>query len=224
MENNARFDVFSTVGHGLLLSVLALILGLCWAGYLAVNHEQLHGEFEKQEAAMRSAQIHHTVPDMLGMISDYALPRAEAHGNEPHPSEQGAHADHQDAHQQHSHSGSLATDAMQRLMRGHIHWMGVGVLSAIMLLIVAFTSLKMCWKKLLGWTFGIGAVTYPLSWILMGFRTVILGPEGAEASVLWLFGPAVALLLGSLLVLFAALFIEETGLKDKGLFSWAFAD
>lgn len=64
-------------------------------------------------------------------------------------------------------AGHLTTDAMERLLRGHIHWMGSGILSVVMLLIITLTSLKPYWKKLLGWTFGIGAVAYPASWILM---------------------------------------------------------
>jgi ABC-type antimicrobial peptide transport system permease subunit len=56
----------------------------------------------------------------------------------------------------------------------------------------------------------------------MGFRTVEFGPQGAEASVLWLFGPAVGLLIGSLIALFAVMALESVGLKEKPLFAWAF--
>jgi len=91
-----------------------------------------------------------------------------------------------------------------------------------MLILVAMTALKSCWKKIFGWTFGLGALLYPPAWILMGFRTVELGPQGAEASVLWLFGPAVGLLIGSLIALFAVMAMESTGLKEKPLFAWAF--
>jgi len=73
-----------------------------------------------------------------------------------------------------------------------------------------------------GWTFGLGALLYPLAWILRGFCTVELGLQGAEASVLWLFGPAVGLLVGSLIALFAVMALESVGLKDKPLFAWAY--
>jgi hypothetical protein len=116
---------------------------------------------------------------------------------------------------QHSHSGSLAKDAMQRLLRGHIHFMGIGVLAAVLLLITAFTSLKTCWKKVLGWTFGLGALAYPPAWILMGYRTVELGPKAAEASVMWLFGPAVGLLLASMSALFVVLLLEAVGMQHR---------
>lgn len=56
----------------------------------------------------------------------------------------------------------------------------------------------------------------------MGFRTVELGPEAAEASIMWLFGPAVGLLIGSMIALLVVLLLEQLGLKNKSLFSWAF--
>jgi len=113
-------------------------------------------------------------------------------------------------------------DAMQRLLRGHIHFMGIGTLVAVLILIVAFTSLKPGWKKLLGWTFGIGALAYPPAWIMMGLRTVEMGPEASEASVMWLFGPAVVLLLASMLVLFGVLLLEMTKLNKNTFFRFLF--
>jgi len=228
MLNHSHLNVITPVRHGLIMAVLALICGVLWAGYLAMNHEQLHGGFEKQEAAHESAQAEQAGPDTATIILDAAIPRAEAHGGEPHTSAQAGHAEHGQVspmpttaqehrrhegkmhlpHREHTHSGSLAMDAMQRLLRGHIHWMGLGILSAALLLIVAFTSLKPCWKKLLGWTFGIGTLAYPPAWILMGFRTVELGPQAAEASVMWLFGPAAGLLLASMVAVFGILATE----------------
>ena len=100
--------------------------------------------------------------------------------------------------------------------------MGIGMLVIILMIVVASTHLKNTWKTVFGWTFGLGALMYPPAWILMGFRTVELGPQGAEASVMWLFGPAVGLLIGSLIALFAVMVIECIGLKRTRLFSWAF--
>ncbi|MDX8408459.1 MAG: hypothetical protein R8J84_00230 [Mariprofundales bacterium] len=213
------------VHHGIGLAVLALILGALWAAYMATHHEQLHGGFEKQEAAQKETSMQQM--DMKGMslgsVSNLMVPSAHAHGGEAHGAG-GGHADEEAAAggHQHSHSGSLAMDAMQRLLRGHIHFMGIGMLAIVMLILVASTALKGCWKKVFGWTFGLGALLYPPAWILMGFRTVELGPQAAEASVLWLFGPAVALLIGSLIALFSVLAIECLGLKKSPLFSWAF--
>ena len=209
---NSLGDALSHVYHGLAMALLALIMGGLWAAYMATHHEQLHGSFEQQEQlATQAAGKHHMQDlDMSGLELGHA-----------HAAEASAHEHHAGA-AQHSHSGSLATDAMQRLLRGHIHFMGIGILAIVMLILVASTALQSGWKKVFGWSFGLGALLYPPAWILMGFRTVELGPEAAEASVLWLFGPAVGLLLGSLLALLLVMLLEYTGLKERSWLAWAF--
>ncbi len=195
---NSLRETMQPVRHGMAMALLALILGALWAVYIATHHEQLHGGFEQQESAIKQAEMqrHMQEMDMSGMALGHA--------------------------HQHSHSGSLAGDAMQRLLRGHIHFMGIGILVITMLLLVAATRLKACWKGLFGWTFGLGALLYPPAWILMGFRTVTLGPEGAEGSVLWLFGPAVGLLIGSLIALLLVMLVDYAGLNKRSLVAWAF--
>jgi len=209
------------VRHGLLMASLALLLGVFWAAYLATHHEQLHSGFEAKESAIQKKEMFNQMQDMRmdGMSLDH-MHAPETTTSKHNHGEVGASG--AATHKMHSHSGSLAGDAMQRLLRGHIHFMGVGLLAMIMLILVAFSTLKPCWKKLFGWTFGLGALLYPPAWILMGLRTVELGPQAAEASVLWLFGPAVGLLLGSLLMILAVMIVEWSGLKKKPLFSWAF--
>jgi len=225
-------QVISTVRHGLILGIVALMMGGLWAVYMATNHETLHGAFEKQQEAIQQQQTQKMMQDMTmdGMDAMGEAEMGHTHGSEmPANHHESAPDMHQEggghahgANKQHSHSGSLAKDAMQRLLRGHIHAMGLGVLVCVLLLIVAFTSLKDVWKKVFGLTFGLGAVLYPPAWVIMGFRTVELGPEAAEASIMWLFGPAVALLIGSMAALLVVLLLEQFGLKDKSLFSWAF--
>jgi len=217
---NALGKVLAPVYHGIAMGVLALILGALWAAYMATHHEKLHGGFEKQEAAKQHAMIQqrkHT-ETALAMLSEVVVPSALAHGDHEHGSAKGG----EEAHHQHSHTGSLAMDAMQRLLRGHIHFMGIGLLAIVSLILVAATSLKDRWKGVLGWTFGLGTLLYPPAWILMGFRTVQMGPEVAETSVMWLFGPAVALLIGSLIALFVVLLLEWMDLNNSKLFAWAF--
>ncbi len=211
------------VYHGLAMALLALILGTLWAAYIATHHEQLHGGFEAQEAQLKQVQIQHLMQELnmdhLSSVHDQSV-EAES-GHHHGVSQTGGESNHAAGHQ-HSHSGSLAMDAMQRLLRGHIHFMGIGTLVAVLILIVAFTSLKPGWKKLLGWTFGIGALAYPPAWIMMGLRTVEMGPEASEASVMWLFGPAVVLLLASMLVLFGVLLLEMTKLNKNTFFRFLF--
>jgi hypothetical protein len=180
------------------MAVVAMIFGALWAGFLATQHASLHTKFEQQQ-----------------LVTEHADHTSHTHDNTAH-----MHA----TASQHSHSGNLATDAMQRLLRGHIHFMGLGVLTASLLLVTAFTSLRPCWKSALGWSFGISALAYPPAWILMGFRTVALGPEAAEASVMWLFAPAVGLILLSMGILLAALIIEWFGWQDQRWLSYLFSN
>jgi len=225
---NELKNILSPVHHGIAMGMLALIFGALWAAYIATHHESLHGGFEAQEAKVQQAQMKHLMKDlnMDGMSMENMPHSHSASTPENHQhDEAAAHSGHNHSHEaghQHSHSGSLAMDAMQRLLRGHIHFMGIGMLVIIVLVVVASTRLKDTWKKVFGWTFGLGALMYPPAWILMGFRTVELGPQGAEASVMWLFGPAVALLIGSLIALFCVLALECLGLSKTKIFSWAF--
>lgn len=220
MKNNT----ISTVRHGLIMAVAALFCGALWAAYTATHHEQLHAAFEAEEEKLQQAQMKHLMEDI--QMDSITLNQSTNHSHaadtpaDSHNHDAASHA----TGSQHSHSGSLAKDAMQRLLRGHIHFMGIGILAAVLLLITAFTSLKSDWKKVLGWTFGLGALTYPPAWILMGFRTVELGPQAAETSIMWLFGPAVGLLLASMSALFIVLVLEAIDLQHrvpilKGLFS-----
>lgn len=210
------------IRHGLVLALLAMIFGALWAGYLATHHELLHSGFEQQQTDQQQAEMQALAAEMsMDDVAMEAMPSSpvtkqvanpEAHAHPP-STPQHEH-DHAAAHQ-HSHTGSLAGDAMQRLLRGHIHFMGLGLVVAVLLLITAFTGLKSCYKKLLGWSFSIGALAYPPAWIIMGFRTVEMGPEAAEASIMWLFAPAVALLLASMGFLLLTLFAEWSGLSRK---------
>lgn len=193
--------MISSVRHGLVMAVIAMIFGALWAGFLATQHVRLHTEFEQQQQ-MATGQADHTSHSHDKVVQKHAT------------------TSHQHSH----HSGDLATDAMQRLLRGHIHFMGLGVLTASLLLVTAFTSLRPCWKRALGWSFGIGTLAYPPAWILMGFRTVTLGAEAAEASVMWLFAPAVGLILLSMSVLLAVLMIEWFGWQEKRWISCLFSE
>lgn len=220
---NSLKEALKPVHHGFGMAVLALILGALWAAYMGTHHEQLHSAFEAQEEKGQQAQMNHLMKDMS--MDSMQMEDAANHNHSsamPDGHQDGHDAASHATGDQHSHSGSLAKDAMQRLLRGHIHFMGIGILSIVMLILVASTSLEVLWKKTFGWTFGLGSLLYPPAWILMGFRTVELGPQAAEASVLWLFGPAVGLLIGSLVALFAVMAVECIGLKNSAVFAWAF--
>ena len=57
-------QVISTVRHGLILGVAALIMGALWAAYMATHHEKLHGAFEQQQEAIQQQQTQKMMKDM----------------------------------------------------------------------------------------------------------------------------------------------------------------
>lgn len=223
-------SIINPVRHGLIMAVTALIFGALWAAYMATNHEQLHSTFEAQEEKFQQVQMQHLMEDLSADAPNATVEDPPMGEGQDAPDHSHGSAAHEHGHdtvagstdEQHAHSGSLAQDAMQRLLRGHIHFMGIGTLAAVLLLITVFTSLKPCWKKTLGWTFGLGVLAYPPAWILMGLRTVELGPAAAEASVMWLFAPAVGLLLGSMFALLIVLLIEMMTWQDRRAFRMLF--
>ena len=217
---NLLRESLQPVSHGLAMGLIALIFGALWAAYMASHHERLHGAFESQEARNNQDEIEFqtTGMDKTELILEaHASTGESVDGHSHHDA-----TDHSRSGKQHTHSGSLAGDAMQRLLRGHIHFMGIGLLTIIALLIVASTALRTVWKKAFGWSLGLGALLYPPAWILMGFRTVELGLESAEESVLWLFGPAAGMIIGSLIALILVLTIEFLHLRRHFGFMWLF--
>jgi len=80
-----------------------------------------------------------------------------------------------------------------RLRRGHVHSMGLGLVTIVISLVLAFTSAADKIKTIAPVLAGLGGIIYPFAWIVMGYRTPSLGPNAAEASVMMIAGPGVAL-------------------------------
>ncbi|MBI2400401.1 MAG: hypothetical protein HYV23_05000 [Deltaproteobacteria bacterium] len=101
----------------------------------------------------------------------------------------------------HHGSPEMAT-AHGRLAKGHVHAMGLGILTIAVSMLLAFVPASPRAKTFAAACVGTGGLFYPLSWILMGMRTTALGSTGAEASVLPMVGLSVILVgLGLLLAL-----------------------
>ena len=96
------------------------------------------------------------------------------------------------------HNDPLSELAHLRLMRGHVHWMGLGLVTlavSAILVLIGGSAILLRTSSLLT---GLGSVLYPISWILMGLRTSKVGPALAEASVSVIVGPALILVLGGI--------------------------
>jgi len=209
-------------GIGLLMGLLCLLFGILWAVYLTVNHESIHRQFE---AAARTALEEKFVINQGGHEEhggghgQNAQPAQDEHSAQMHEGHQ-----HGDAHvastgenelaklkeelaarasADHEHGGPVMETAHERLTRGHLHAMGLGVLTISVSLLLAFLPASGRAKTLAAACLGTGSFFYPLAWIVMGFRTTALGEAGAQASVFPMAAFSIALVSAGLLITLA---------------------
>lgn len=199
---------------GAFLGTLCVLFGISWAIYLVVNHDGIHKRLEQgmkaREAAMAPALVDkpasktHLHED--GAVHEH-VSQPKTHHGEDQPEEAHGHnalsggKDNDDGHKH--HSGNLPEEAHKRLARGHAHWMGLGILAICLSLMLAFLDAPLRVKTIGSAMTGIGAIVYPVSWIVMGFKTTALGIEGAQEAALPFVALSVPLvLLGLIICLF----------------------
>jgi hypothetical protein len=206
------------VRAGLILGVIGLLFGIAWAIYIAAFHEQIHRDLSSRAGVTLAsgpgifgvglAEAHTDARD--GVRAEAAREPAhqdaaeEPHGHgddaaeEPHghgddaAEEPHGHMDDA-AEEPHGHGDDAAEEAHERLARGHLHAMGLGLVTLVVSLVLAFISAPLMAKTIASACLGVGGLFYPLSWIIMGYRTVAIGAEAAEKSVLPIVGPSVLL-------------------------------
>lgn len=101
------------------------------------------------------------------------------------------------------HGSPEMAEAHERLTKGHVHAMGLGILSIAVSMLLALVPASPRSKTFAAACVGTGGIFYPLAWILMGMRTTALGSAGAEASVLPMVGLSVILIGLGLVLAFA---------------------
>ena len=139
-------------------------------------------------------------------VSPTANEDSHQHAEEGKPQQKGEHmqmmgeGEHmmqtgEDEHQHNEgmHDSPIIDLSHKRLTRGHLHAMGLGLVTIAISFILAFTSAPEKIKTAASILTGLGGLIYPFAWIVMGYRTPNLGPAGAEASVTVIAGPGVAL-------------------------------
>ncbi|MEK6692753.1 MAG: hypothetical protein AABY44_04925 [Nitrospirota bacterium] len=169
------------VRYGIMIGLVCFILGIGWAFWLTLGHDRIHETLQKRMP--RTLQI---VPESM-------------HGEgRDHKKEEGAFkispAGEHKEHFKGKYDNPLMELSHRRLTRGHIHAMGLGIITIVISLILAFTSATYRIKTIASLLSGIGGIIYPFAWVVMGYRTPALGPDGAEASVTTIAGPGVALM------------------------------
>jgi len=192
-------EVIRPVRFGILIGLLAFIFGIGWAFWLVVGHERIHQSLDARAAVAAEKGVHeviHSEPENGHEHPDEGMVRRG------HAHEEGDHHGMGEMNMggmTSAHSGAHDNPIMElshtRLARGHVHAMGLGLVTVAVSLGLAFTSAPVRIKAIASVLTGIGALIYPLAWIVMGYRTPALGPEIAEHSVMTVAGTGASLVL-----------------------------
>jgi len=214
-------EIIKPVRYGLLIGLLGLTFGIGWAFWLVLGHERIHKSLEQRAAEKKETHslIQLLEPDSAMAHTDIKTEQEEhshgqsskdedshQHAEEGKPQQKGEHmqmmgeGEHmmqtgEDEHQHNEgmHDSPIIDLSHKRLTRGHLHAMGLGLVTIAISFILAFTSAPEKIKTAASILTGLGGLIYPFAWIVMGYRTPNLGPAGAEASVTVIAGPGVAL-------------------------------
>ncbi|HLE18428.1 MAG TPA: hypothetical protein VI728_09105 [Syntrophales bacterium] len=205
-------DAIRPVRPGILIGLIGILLGISWAFWLVLGHEQIHSSLAASRAVLEQPgqEANHHAENQIKSVK-----HVHSDGKEHMHVKKEAAAQEKTTQHAHGtgHDDALMDLAHTRLMRGHLHAMGLGLGAIIISVVLSFTSAQ-AWIKTAASVFaGIGGLVYPLAWIVMGYRTPSLGPELAETSVTLIAGPGVVLVLSG--VLAAAFFIFKDILMRK---------
>jgi hypothetical protein len=207
---------------GLILGILSILFGISWAVYIAAGHEAIHD-------TLRTGRTAAVVESEAGGMAVNEELREDGH---PHGhddvNEDDNHHDNGEAyegvasegggaeeHGRHAaHDDPVMEEAHEMLARGHLHAMGLGLVTLSVSMVLAFVCAP-GWLKTVGSVcVGAGGLLYPFSWITMGYKLPSLGMEAAEKAVLPIVGISVLLVLAGLVITFCCLvagfFCRET--------------
>lgn len=215
--------IIKPVRYGILIGLIGLVFGIGWAFWLVLGHERIHRSLEK--SLVERKEVHSLIdilePDNAqantnakGVHNEHSHGQSSnnedthQHEQEEKPLQKDEHMDMmsegqhmmqtgEDKHQhgEGMHDSPIMELAHKRLVRGHLHLMGLGLVTIVMSLLLAVSSASDKMKITASILTGVGGIVYPIAWIVMGYRTPVLGPEGAEVSVMAIAGIGVALVL-----------------------------
>ncbi len=193
---------------GLILGILSILFGISWAVYIAAGHEDIHDTLrEGQTAAVvesggngmaASEDLHDDGPSHgHDDVNEDDNPHGNGEAYEGEASEGGPDDGHGGPA---AHDDSVMEDAHEMLARGHLHAMGLGLVTLSISMVLAFVCAP-GWLKTVGSVcVGAGGLLYPFSWITMGYKLPSLGMEAAEKAVMPIVGISVSLVLAGLVI------------------------
>jgi len=205
-------DAIRPVRPGILIGLIGILFGISWAFWLVLGHERIHSTLEASRAALEQPgqESSHHAENQIKSVKHLHIDGQE----HMHVKKEAASQENPPQHAHGTgHDDALMELAHTRLMRGHLHAMGLGLGAIIISVVLSFTSAQSWIKTTASLFAAIGGLIYPLAWIVMGYRTPSLGPELAEASVILIAGPGVVLVLSG--VLATAFFIFKDILMKK---------
>ncbi len=205
-------EIIKSVRYGILIGLVGFILGIGWAFWLTLGHERIHETLQRKMP--RTLQIVPAPDETQKMDGDSTHKEGMSH-NKSEGWFKISPAGEQKDNYKGKYDNPLMEISHRRLTRGHIHAMALGIISIIVSLILAFTSATYRIKTIASTLSGIGGVIYPVAWVVMGYRTPTLGPDGAEASVTTIAGPGVALITLGILTAIAFLLKDIFDLIGK---------
>lgn len=216
------------VRYGILMGLLGFVFGIGWAIWLVVGHDRIHKSFEirMMEGKNSHNQVHVVEPEHSpshthdeAVLEEMDPSHNEGMGvaeEESHQHEQGA--DEAKIHFEGGHDSPIMELAHTRLRRGHVHAMGLGLLTIVLSFVLIFTRATDRIKTVTSILTGLGGLIYPVSWIVMGYRTVVLGPNAAQESVSTIAGPGIVLVLFGILTT-AFFLVKDIFSKNRSISS-----
>ncbi|MBI5491295.1 MAG: hypothetical protein HY893_00015 [Deltaproteobacteria bacterium] len=189
-------EAIRPVRLGVLLGLFGLVFGIGWAFWLVLGHERIHASLEERAAAVERTGVEAAVTGHAEPSGQKPVLKTHSHTHGGDGHNNAVATGEMKAQESHgAHKSPVMELAHTRLVRGHLHAMGLGLAAVLISLVVAGTSAKNWLKTVASISTGLGGLIYPLAWVIMGYRTPSLGSDAAEASVMTIAGPGVALVL-----------------------------
>lgn len=179
---------------GLILGLASLLFGISWVVYITAGHEDIHEALDRASISAGSeVELPHESHDD-GHNHD------EAYEGE---ASEGGGAEEQHHERPAVHDDPVMEEAHRMLAKGHVHAMGLGLLTLCVSLVLSLVCMPRWLKTLGSVSTGVGGLLYPFSWIIMGFKLPALGMEAAESSIMPIVGISVLLVSGGLFITLA---------------------
>ena len=192
---------------GLILGLLSILFGIFWVVYITAAHEDIHDALDSASMAARSEVVDFNAPDDVHEDDGHGAP---GHHDAHYSADEGEGAPDNGR----DHDDPVMEEAHEMLAKGHVHSMGLGLVTLCISLVLSLVCMPRWLKTLGSISVGAGGLLYPFSWIIMGFKLPAVGMEAAESSIMPIVGISVLLVLSGLFItlvgLVAGFFCKES--------------